>query len=46
MNNTPRFMLTSGYNVDSEIHIVKTSVRARIDAMIQILMMLMIVKIL
>lgn len=30
MNNTPKFMLLSGYATGSGIHIVKDSVRARI----------------
>lgn len=36
MNNTPRFMLMSGYGMGRGIHMVKASVRARIGAMMNI----------
>lgn len=36
MNKMPRFILISGYGIGSGIHIVNASVRARIGAMMNI----------
>lgn len=38
MNRTPRFMLMRGYGIGKGIHMVKASVKARMGAMINIVM--------
>lgn len=36
ISNTPKFMLISGYGISNGIHIIKASVRAKIDALIHV----------